>query len=90
MQVAASFFFSPSCFISGIKVFCNIKIILYSLEKNICEIINVIYVSNKLFFLFVLMWSFNLSCHLPSGFQERFFFYYIVIKKHIEKRNFCG
>lgn len=86
MQVAASFFFSPSCFISGIKVFCNIKIILYSLEKNICEIINVIYVSSKLFFLFVLMWSFNLSCHLPSGFQERFFLLHCNKKAYWKKK----
>lgn len=82
MQVAASFFFSPSYFISGIMVFCNIKIILYSLEKNICEIVNVIYFSSKLFFLFALMWSFNLLCHLPSGFQERFFLLHCN-KEHI-------
>lgn len=43
-------FFSPSHFISGIKVLYNIKIILYSLEKNICDIVNVFHVSSKLFF----------------------------------------
>lgn len=37
------------------------------------------------FFLFTHMWGFNLSCHLPSGFQEIFLVHFN--KGHIEESN---